>query len=547
MATTTSAQHLGPPCSRFSLRQSQGVPRVRSAAGPRALRGLRLDDGPPRRRDLPGRLRGPRVARHALGRRRARDGADGPGPRRRAIRSSACASGSAWPGTALGLPAGELADANVPVAEVWGPDVDERIAAGGMPALLDIVRERVRGVEVDPLARAAALGDGRARARAWTCSASAGRERAPAAPPVRRRRRLRAEDARARAALPALPRLGARPATTSRALALGAGYADQAHLTRETRRLAGRTPARAAARARGERRAATAHCAEASRLVADSFKRASHRLPTVRRDDRTGAGVHLGDRAGARAAALRVPVRRGGDPRAVKAALEPTRPPTAATGTRWSPTGAARRASRRTSGPRSRCSRSSARPTRAIVRPHRDAHRARRRRAGRAAEPGALAARAVVGHRDRGHAAGDRAALRAACRGEHAWKARAEAFCWRAIEAIEKTHPYEVESAITFLDAASDRDRAPRQAERLGTLVREQKLVGTQPEGYSPGEIHHPHNFAEAPDSLARAWFSDAEIEASLDHLGPSSASTAAGRSRGRTGCPRSRSSGAGS
>ena len=61
-------------------------------------------------------------------------------------------------GTALGLPAGELADETVPVAELWGDWVDERVAAGGMPALLDIVRERLRGVAIDPLARAAALG-----------------------------------------------------------------------------------------------------------------------------------------------------------------------------------------------------------------------------------------------------------------------------------------------------------------------------------------------------------------------------------------------------
>jgi hypothetical protein len=103
--------------------------------------------------------------------------------------------------------------------------------------------------------------------------------------------------------------------------------------------------------------------------------------------------------------------------------------------------------------------------------------------------------------------------------GEHPWKARAEAFCWRAVESIEQTHPYEVESAITFLDAVPARERAAAQAERLGGLVREQRLVGTQPEGYSPGEVHHPHNFAKSPGSFARAWFSDAEIDASLDHL----------------------------
>lgn len=102
---------------------------------------------------------------------------------------------------------------------------------------------------------------------------------------------------------------------------------------------------------------------------------------------------------------------------------------------------------------------------------------------------------------------------------QHEWLDRAEAFLWAQVDGIEKTHPYEVEAAITFLDAARDRERAQAAADRLGQLVREQKLVGTQPEGYTVGEIHHPHDFAKSADSLARAWFSDAEIEASLDHL----------------------------
>jgi hypothetical protein len=101
----------------------------------------------------------------------------------------------------------------------------------------------------------------------------------------------------------------------------------------------------------------------------------------------------------------------------------------------------------------------------------------------------------------------------------HPWLERAEAFCWRAVEAIGQTHPYEVEAAITFLDATPDRERATREAARLERLVREQDLVGTQPEGYSPGEIHHAQDFAKSPDSVARPWFSDAEIEAGLDHL----------------------------
>jgi hypothetical protein len=103
--------------------------------------------------------------------------------------------------------------------------------------------------------------------------------------------------------------------------------------------------------------------------------------------------------------------------------------------------------------------------------------------------------------------------------GDHAWTERAEAFCWKAVDGLETTHPYEAEAAITFLDAAPDRARAEAAAERIGTLVRDQGLVDRQPEGYSAGEIHRPHDFAATPDSLARRWFSDDEIEASLDHL----------------------------
>jgi AraC-like DNA-binding protein len=144
-------------------------------------------------------------------------------------------------GTALGFPAQELSDANVPVAEVWGPEVDERIAAGGMPALLDVVRERVRGVAVDPLVRAAALGMAAPGARVDALGAQLGVSE--------RQLRRRFADA-----------VGYGPKTLARVLrfqrflalsrsgddlarlALIAGYADQAHLTRETRRLAGRTP-----------------------------------------------------------------------------------------------------------------------------------------------------------------------------------------------------------------------------------------------------------------------------------------------------------------
>ena len=131
---------------------------------------------------------------------------------------------------------------------------------------------------------------------------------------------------------------------------------------------------------------------------------------------------------------------------------------------------------------------------------------------------------------------------------DHPWLREREAFCWAAVDAIEQTHPYDVEAALAFLDAARDRDRAEQAAERLGELVKEQNLVGTQPEGYTEGEIHYPHDFARRPDSLARPWFTD-----DGDRAQPRPArGRAAGRRRladhvAGVDCPRSSTSGAGS
>ncbi|MFF8909833.1 hypothetical protein [Streptomyces olivaceoviridis] len=110
----------------------------------------------------------------------------------------------------------------------------------------------------------------------------------------------------------------------------------------------------------------------------------------------------------------------------------------------------------------------------------------------------------------------------------HAWLFRATDFCWQAVESLEKSHPYEVQAAVTFLDSAPDRPRAQAAADRLGRLVREQRLAALDPgrldafpvaSGYAPGEHHFPHDFARSPDSLARAWFTDDEMTRSLDHL----------------------------
>lgn len=110
----------------------------------------------------------------------------------------------------------------------------------------------------------------------------------------------------------------------------------------------------------------------------------------------------------------------------------------------------------------------------------------------------------------------------------HAWLFRATDFCWQTVESLEKSHPYEIEAAVAFLDSAPDRPRAEAAADRLGRLVREHRLAVLDPEhpgeypvapGYAPGEHHFPHDFARTPRSLARPWFTDDEMARSLDFL----------------------------
>lgn len=110
----------------------------------------------------------------------------------------------------------------------------------------------------------------------------------------------------------------------------------------------------------------------------------------------------------------------------------------------------------------------------------------------------------------------------------HAWLFRATEFCWRAVESLEDTHPYEARAAVAFLDAVPDRERAERAAGRLGRIVRDRGLVVLDPEradeapvapGYAPGEHHFAHDFAPSPASLARRWFSDDETDRALDAL----------------------------
>jgi AraC-like DNA-binding protein len=134
-------------------------------------------------------------------------------------------------GAALGIPASELLDASVPLADVWGAEIEEIV--GSEPTLTVLAREvgKRLGGAPDEVVRAAATG----------ATANIGA----------RQLRRRFADA-----------VGYGPKTLQRILrfqrflvladaqrhdlarlALEAGYADQAHLTRECRRLSGLPPA----------------------------------------------------------------------------------------------------------------------------------------------------------------------------------------------------------------------------------------------------------------------------------------------------------------
>ncbi|GHJ40561.1 hypothetical protein Sm713_61700 [Streptomyces sp. TS71-3] len=110
----------------------------------------------------------------------------------------------------------------------------------------------------------------------------------------------------------------------------------------------------------------------------------------------------------------------------------------------------------------------------------------------------------------------------------HAWLFRATDFCWGAIESLAAPSPHEVRAAVAFLDSVPDRQRAQASADRLGRLVREQRLAVLDPQqpdtspavpGCAPSELHFPHDYAQTPQSLARAWFTDDEMDRSLDFL----------------------------
>jgi hypothetical protein len=97
-----------------------------------------------------------------------------------------------------------------------------------------------------------------------------------------------------------------------------------------------------------------------------------------------------------------------------------------------------------------------------------------------------------------------------------AWLFRATDYCWAAVGRLERAHPNRVRAALAFLDGAPDRPKAEAAADRLGRLVRRRRLAVNEPDRRGHDL---PCDFARTPDSLARRWFSDADLERGLDAL----------------------------
>jgi AraC-like DNA-binding protein len=145
-------------------------------------------------------------------------------------------------GAALGLPAAELLDATVAAEDLWGRAGDriaDRVATAGAPAVQLATLARAVGARLarapDPLVRAAATGTDRSALGIGDRHLRRRFADAVGYGPKTLQRVLRFQRFLA---------LAARDAPSDLAwLALEAGYADQAHLTRECTRLAGLPPA----------------------------------------------------------------------------------------------------------------------------------------------------------------------------------------------------------------------------------------------------------------------------------------------------------------
>ena len=99
----------------------------------------------------------------------------------------------------------------------------------------------------------------------------------------------------------------------------------------------------------------------------------------------------------------------------------------------------------------------------------------------------------------------------------HPWLDGATRVMWSRIGTLTEPGGYEMFGVLAFLQHVPDRARAAEAFARVGPLLTSRGLVALDPG--AEGEAHSPLAFAPLPSSLARALFSEATIDAHLDHL----------------------------
>ncbi len=100
---------------------------------------------------------------------------------------------------------------------------------------------------------------------------------------------------------------------------------------------------------------------------------------------------------------------------------------------------------------------------------------------------------------------------------EHLWRDEAETWCWQAIDAGVPDGAHNLSEVLVFLEHVPERDRAEATAVALAKRFEEMPDVHLDPE--APGYGLSPLHFAPTADSRWRLLFTDAQIEAALDHL----------------------------
>jgi hypothetical protein len=92
----------------------------------------------------------------------------------------------------------------------------------------------------------------------------------------------------------------------------------------------------------------------------------------------------------------------------------------------------------------------------------------------------------------------------------------ATAWCWQALERVEKPGAYWLKFALAFLDAVPDEPRAGAAIARLAAQVDPAALGAVDG---AEGERLRPLDLSPRPGSRSRAMFSDQQIEAHLDEV----------------------------